>query len=244
MELEPPRKYMGAELKCEEEPPIFRTFTYYPPLCMFMHNYVMKIKLSGPVEVKRVVEKFDYCKVNMKNMRAISFCTRYPNVNMSVYDSGTMRVVGISSFRCARAVVDRYVGLLRECGYPDLHVLSMKPVNIGCCVSLDFTVDLDEYARREPKSIYLPYFAGCGVAGQAETLVSHGTFTVFHNKVNIVGARSMRDVCYDFKRLYAKYKECSVPLGSVRETKLLRKRKLVDQDSKRKRKKPTTTTTQ
>jgi TATA-box binding protein (TBP) (component of TFIID and TFIIIB) len=213
IELSPPRNYLRPHT--QQYIPIFNQWVEYPPKCVNISNYVTRAALSEPIKVSKFAKELPFCKMNVKNWDSASLATQYPYRFASIYDTGIIKFSGASSLRASRAITDRYVDLMRSCGYPNIRVLQSRAVNIGCCFNFDFALDIKAYNETMECSVYLAdNFVGSRDASLSNKLVSNATVTVFTNGVNIVGATSERDVCFDIERLHRKYELYKLPDGA------------------------------
>lgn len=213
---EPPLKYLyEPNLKPVE---LYKEWISMPAGCIQATNYVSRAKLSHPIDINRFIERYPFCEIDLKNDEGISLSTRYPPRFAVIYSSGMIKFSGEGSFRSSRLIAEKYVGMIRECGYPDIDIVDYSLVNIGCIMEFPFDLDIEEYNKTRNDAIYIPgSFAGSRYENQASELASNAVITLFKEKLNVVGANSARYVCYDLMRLYDKYKRFGRP-RSVSET--------------------------
>lgn len=186
---------------------IFHRWIEFPPECINVSNYVTRARLSEPIDIRDFVNKYPFCEIKT-NWRSISLSSRYPFRKASIHPSGLINFSGDSNFRIARAVADRYLKMIQECGYPNIKITNFRVVNLTCMMDFPFSIDVNKWHKSNKDSIkFKGGFVGVRQQKLASTLASGASITVFKDKVNVVGTWNEHVVCYDIMRQYEKYKD-------------------------------------
>lgn len=186
---------------------IFHRWIEFPPECVNIGNYVTRARLSEPIDIRIFANKYPFCEIKT-NWRSISLSSRYPFRKASIHPSGLINFSGDSNFRIARAVADRYLKMIQECGYPNIKINNFRVVNLTCMMDFPFSIDVHKWHKSNKDSIkFKGGFVGVRQQKLASTLASGASITVFKDKVNVVGTWNEHVVCYDIMRQYEKYKE-------------------------------------
>lgn len=200
-------KYRLPIVKSPASRNIFHRWIEFPPECINVSNYVTRARLSEPINIRDFVNKYPFCEIKT-NWRSISLSSRYPFRKASIHPSGLINFSGDSNFRIARAVADRYLKMIQECGYPNIKITNFRVVNLTCMMDFPFSIDVNKWHKSNKDSIkFKGGFVGVRQQKLASTLASGASITVFKDKVNVVGTWNEHVVCYDIMRQYKKYKE-------------------------------------